>query len=286
MVKKRLGRGLAAIIKGGSDPETKIIMPKDQIQKIDVQKITPNPDQPRKIFREDTIRELAQTIKDNGLLSPILVSKDGDKFILIAGERRLRAVKLLKQKRIDAIVRDIKKDKRLEIGLIENLQRENLNPIDIANGYRALMEYFQISHEELSMKVGKKRTTVTNTLRLLKLPQEIQEYVSRGTISMGHARSVLGLKTKSQLMAAVKKILSKKLSVRQTEKMVQSILDVSRGTKKKKKSRDPNVVKAEGDIMEKLGTKVELAYKGKTGKLIIHFTTLDDLDRIMNLMGL
>ena len=283
MAKKRLGRGLSAIIETAADEVKVRIDENGRVVQILISDIIPNPDQPRKDFNEKSIQELSVSIRQYGLMQPIIVSKEKNKYLIIAGERRYRACSLLGMKKIDAIVRDYEKEKQLELALIENIQREDLNPIEIADTYSVMMNRFQLTQKELSERVGQDRATIANMIRLLSLPVEVKDSVSRGTLSMGHARALLRLKNTRLIKQFAANIVKHGWSVRETEDRVKK--NVSRETNdsavKEIERKDPNIKKLEDDLIKKLGTKVDIQYKGKKGKIVIHFYSLDDLDRII-----
>jgi len=276
-MKTALGRGLDALI-----PEKG-----EEILHIEVSRISAGGEQPRKVFRDESLKELAASIKERGVLQPVIVSRTGDgAFRLIAGERRWRASQLAGLKKIPAIVKNVAAKDSLEIALIENIQRENLNPVETAEAFHKLMKDFNLTQEELSEKVGKERATVANYLRLLKLPDEIKLFISDGSLSMGHARAILSIEGRASQADAARKIITKGLSVRETEALAKNI-SVS-GTKKSKAHKghkDPQIASLEDRLIKNLGTKVRINHKGKKGgKIEIEYYSLDELDRLLEIL--
>lgn len=282
MNKNRLGRGLDSLI-GGADS---LVTEQDQILQIQLDLIRPNPYQPRKEFNEEGIQELAQSIKEHGVIQPVIVKKTVRGYILIAGERRLRASKLAGLETIPAVAKDLNDRQMREIALIENLQREDLNPIEIADAYDKLIKELNYTQEQLSKRVGKSRPQIANFLRLLQLPDAIKDHVSRGTLSYGHARTLLGLDNKEYQVTLANRIIIEKLSVRETEEIVQNLANVSRETKLKKKKKlvNPEVDRIERQLEEILGTGVKIVEGKKKGKIEIDFFSSDDLERIINII--
>ena len=232
---KRLGKGLDALFPSIEVTED------DKVLQINITDLRPNPYQPRKEFEPEAIEELKQSILEHGVIQPIIVRKSIKGYEIIAGERRFRASKEAGLKTVPAVVKELSEAQVMEIAIIENIQREDLNAIEVAAAYHKLMERLQITQEELAKKVGKSRPHVTNFLRLLQLPDNVQEYVSRGTLSMGHARALLAVKDRKQLILLAKKTIDEGLSVRQLESIVQKLENVSRGTKVIKTKREVNV---------------------------------------------
>jgi ParB family chromosome partitioning protein len=275
-MKTALGRGLDALI---TDKGQEIIQ-------IELKRINQGEEQPRKVFRDDALKELAASIKQKGVLQPVLVNrkKDGS-FSLIAGERRVRASKIAGLKRIPAIVKNIDPEDTLEVSLIENIQREDLGPIETAQAFQRLLKQFGLTQEKLSEKVGKERATVANYLRLLKLPQEIRKPLNDGELSMGYARAILSADGKQGQMALAKKIVKKGLSVREAERLVKkkaSDLNVKKGSALS--GRDPNIASLEEKLIKNLGTKVRIKHRGKRGQIEIEYYSLDELDRLLEVL--
>jgi ParB family transcriptional regulator, chromosome partitioning protein len=273
-MKTALGKGLESLL---PDKTQEII-------NIDVTRIIPGDQQPRKIFKDAALRDLAASIKEKGVLQPVIVSRTGDgTFRLIAGERRWRASSLAGLKKIPAIVKDVALADSLEIALIENIQREDLNPVETAEAFHRLMKDFGLTQEELSAKVGKDRATVANYLRLLKLPDEIKKFVNEGSLSMGHARAILSIEGKPNQLEAARRIIHKGLSVRETETLAKKW---STGAKKKivRHKKDPQIESLQEKLIRSLGTKVRIHHKGKKGKIEIEYYSLDELDRLLDIL--
>jgi ParB family chromosome partitioning protein len=306
MAKPALGRGLGALLGGApaaakppspaatatspaavSAPE---IDPRERIQRVALGRIRPCPFQPRKDFTPDTLRELADSIREQGIVQPLIVRDRGDHFEIIAGERRWRAAQLLNLAEVPIILREADDRAVLELALIENLQRENLNAIEEAQGYSQLISQFQLTQEDVATKVGKSRAVVANALRLLKLPQVLQSYIRDGRLSVGHAKVVLGLATEKQQQQAVERVIKDGLNVRQTEGLVAKLQ--ARGTESAKPAnitpltKDAHVADLENRIREKLGTKVHLRYAQGKGALEIAFFNDDELERILQILGI
>jgi len=273
-MKTALGKGLESLL-----PEKS-----QEVINIDITRIIPGEQQPRKVFRDTALQELAASIKERGVLQPIIVSRTGDgTFRLIAGERRWRATALAGLKKIPAMVKDVASADSLEIALIENIQREDLNPVEMAEAFHRLMKDFSLTQEDLSAKVGKERATVANYLRLLKLPDEIKRLVNDGSLSMGHARAILAIEGKANQVEAARRIIHKGLSVREAETLAKKW-----GTGAKKKTthhkKDPQIESLQEKLIRSLGTKVRIYHKGKKGKIEIEYYSLDELDRLLDIL--
>ncbi|MHB1956430.1 MAG: ParB/RepB/Spo0J family partition protein [Sulfobacillus sp.] len=276
-----LGRGLEALLPqmGVSEGE--------EVSEILLETIRPNPYQPRKRMDEEKLAELMNSIKEHGVLQPIMLRVAVPRgYEIVAGERRFRAVERLGMARIPAIVRTISDKQAMEIALIENLQREDLNAIEIAEAYLNVMKHFDLTQEELAARVGQSRSHVANMLRLLALPDELRADVSRGTISMGHARALLSVNDEGARMLLARKIVAEGLSVRAVEVMCQHLADVPRGTKKQERRQpDPQIRAVEERLRNRLGTSVRIQMGKKRGKIEIDYFSLDDLDRILALFA-
>jgi ParB family chromosome partitioning protein len=302
MPKSALGRGLGALL-GGSPRAAKPAPPpaaaatptpvadaREQVERVPVSRIQPCPFQPRKDFSSEALRELADSIKEQGIVQPLIVRTHGDRYELIAGERRWRAAQLLGLTVVPVIVREADDRAVLELALIENLQRENLNPIEEAQGYSQLIEQFQLTQEDAAAKVGKSRAVVANALRLLRLAPEIQAYVRDGRLSVGHAKVILGLSRMDEQKLAAERVLKKSLNVRQTEELVAQLQN-RRATGSGARSptaplnMDSHVAAIEQRLHERLGTKVDLRYRQGKGALQIHFYNDDDLERVLDILG-
>ncbi|MFH1824618.1 MAG: ParB/RepB/Spo0J family partition protein [Candidatus Firestonebacteria bacterium] len=274
---KGLGRGLESLI-----PRHKEEV-KSGIEEIEIDKIKPNRYQPRKNFNQTKLHNLIASIQEKGIVQPVLVRKIGEnEYELIAGERRLRAAKEAKLSKIPVVVKDVKDGDMLELALIENIQRDNLDSIEEANAYKRLIEEFNLTHEEIAKKVGKDRSTITNILRLLNLPDKIQEYVSRETISVGHAMVLLGIEETSLQDSICENIIKKELSVRQSEALASKVK--KSGDKLKGQPEiDIHIADAEKQLQYIFGTKVKIKGR-KKGKIEIYYYTLDELNRIYEIM--
>jgi len=281
MERRALGKGLGALIpeqvvEGGVHREEIVYVQSGQIK--------PNPFQPREDFDQTSIEELAQSIKEKGVIQPLLVRRRGDNYELIAGERRFRATNILGLKEIPVIVREVSDQDSLELALIENIQREGLNPIEEAHAYQHLMDKFKVTQEKISEVLGKARVTITNTLRLLKLPHEIQEEMKKGRISFAHGRALLEIEDTNHQRKLVQDIISKGLSVRELE----SLIKRSRPKLLKRKigqgQREPLVAILEEQLQHALATKVRISKRKKRGHINIEFYSQEDLERIVNVI--
>lgn len=271
-MKTALGKGLDALL-----PEKG-----EEIINLDITRIVPGEQQPRRVFNDKALNELAQSIKEKGILQPIIVRKAGDgTFRIVAGERRWRAATIAGLKKVPVIIKDTDPSDSLEIALVENIQREDLNPIETAEAFQRLMREFNLTQEELSTKVGKERATVANYLRLLKLPEEIKDLINRGSLSMGHARAILAVEGKANQIELARTIVTRGLSVREAESLSKR---VSRPKKKLSRSKDPQIASLEEKLKQSLGTKVKIQHKGKRGKIEIEYYSLDELDRLLDIL--
>ena len=274
MRKKVLGKGLSALIPdfGGALEEG--------ILEIETHRIIPNRYQPRVIYEQDKIEELARSIKENGIIQPLIVRKEADAYEIIAGERRWRAAQKAGLQKVPVVVKSVSDDKIIEMALVENIQREDLNPIEIARSYNILLKEYALKQEEIAGRVGKERSSVANYLRLLSLSSDVQEALKKGKLEMGHARAIAGLKEPAKQGRVLREVTRRGLSVRDTENLVKRVKE---GGKKKEKSIDPDVVAAQDDLMGILGAKVSI--KGKSrGKIEIHFKSEEELDRLYALL--
>ena len=277
--KRGLGRGLSALINDDISLEEEENLIKD----IEIKLIEANKDQPRRNFREENLLELSKSIKENGIIQPIIVRKKGRKYELIAGERRLRAAEMAGLKTVPSIVKDIDDGKSAKFALIENIQREDLNPVEEAKAYRSIMDKYSISQEELSKEVGKSRSYISNSLRLLNLKDEILDYIVDGKLSQGHGKALLSLKDSSLHSKIAKDIIKRELSVRDTERLIREMSE-KRQEKKAPRKKDSHIIALEESLMNSLGTKVSLKGNDKKGKIEIEYYGLDDLDRILEIL--
>jgi len=273
MSKKALGKGLGAFI-----PEEFGILKEERYAEVEIDEIRPNPFQPRMRFNDQTIEELASSIRESGVVQPVLVVPEEDHYKIIVGERRWRAAQKAGLRKIPVLIRNIPKEKQLEVSLIENIHREELNPMEIALAYQRLIEEQNCTQQDLADKVGKDRTSVTNYLRLLKLPKEIQDQLNEGKISMGHARAVLALEDESAQIYACRQIVEKNLSVRNTEKLVSRLKE--RPPRTQRRLEDPDLRALQEEMLKALGTKVLITGSRTKGVLKIFYFSLDDLNRI------
>jgi ParB family transcriptional regulator, chromosome partitioning protein len=280
--KTGLGKGLDALF-----PEIELSpqSPAGNFLECDVDKIIPNPFQPRRQFPEAEMAELADSIKAQGILQPLLVRESGGKYELIAGERRLRAAKLAGLFKVPVMVKEIKDAELLELSIIENIQRQDLNPIEEAEAYQQLLTEFKLTQEQVAKRVGKSRPAIANFLRLNQLPQEIKSCLKDGTLTTGHARALLGLTTAALQRKVGKLVVDKGLSVRETERLVQGLNADAAQKKAAGTSQDDIYFKSVSeDLSRYFGTKVLIKRKGQQGKLEIEFYSDDDLDRLLGLL--
>lgn len=282
--KRALGRGLSALIPqaGGPASSAEATPPKPGVLKLPIEAIARDLAQPRRVFDEEKLKELAESIKAQGIIQPVLVRKEGDHYRLIAGERRWRAAQLAGLQEIPALVREASEAEAFELALVENLQRADLNPIEEAEGYRRLVEEFSLTQEQVSQRVGKDRSSVANALRLLQLPDEVKSLVASGAINMGHARALLGVPRIPEMVELAERIAAQKLSVRDTERLVKQAKAPASAQPPKKQS--PEARKVVEELQRLLGTKVRLDDRGGQGTLEIDFFSYADLDRILALL--
>lgn len=280
--KSALGKGLGALI---PDMDNEIVSDKNQgILEIDINKVTPNKFQPRKNFDEEKLQELSQSIKENGIIQPIIVNKSGKFYNIIAGERRWRAARIAGLKTVPVIEKDLTEKEIMEISLIENLQREDLNPIEEALAYRRLMDEFSLTQEEISVRVGKSRPVIANSLRLLNLDKRVIQYIVEGTISEGHGRVLAGIDSFELQYELAKRIIDDGLNVRQTEKLAKSLND-NKSKKKEKVKTDIYIKEIEDRLKTVLGTKVTINKGNKKSKIEIEYYSNEDLERILDIFN-
>ncbi len=285
MAVRRLGKGLGALIPDIDDEQQS---QSDRLKEVPVSKVRPNPFQPRETFDPITLEELKQSIAENGIIQPITVRISDNGYELIAGERRLRAVQQLGLDNVPAFVMEVSSDREMmELSLIENIQRENLNPIDEAKGYQALLEKCKLTQDDVAQKVGKERSTITNALRILKLPEVIQQSVSKGELGAGHARALLSLAEKNEQIQLWKKIIHKQLSVRQVENLVKSAkASPKKSLPNEPTNVDPYIKETENKFRSLLGTQVKIHVNkdGSSGKIEIEYYSDTDIERILELI--
>lgn len=283
-----LGQGMNALIKSGDRDIKKAVeeAEKNGVLEIDIKLIEMNPDQPRKVFNEEQIKGLAESIKENGLINPITLREKDGKFQIISGERRFRAFKFLERNKVPALVlKNIADSKMLELTLVENIQREDLNAIEIAKSYKKLIYDLNIKQEELANRVGKSRSTVSNSMRILDLSENIQNMILQGKLTEGHARAILSLPSEKERENFAKIIVEKNYSVRECERIVKEKKESKNIQSKETPKKDPNIKKLENDLEKIFSTKVNVIDKnGKEGKIIIEYYSADDLSRIMDML--
>src|SRR5579863_1590660 len=279
MTRKALGRGLSALLQ---EVETR----PGGAEEVELELIDPNPLQPRRDFPEAALQELADSIRASGIVQPVLLRRAADRFQLVAGERRWRAARQAGLKSIPAVVRELSDCYALEPALTENLLREDLNPLEVAHAYEALQERFQLTHEEIAARLGANRSTVTNALRLLRLPHTVQEMIASGTLSPGHARALLGLDSGPAQESLAQVIVKRGLSVRQVESMVTAsgTMQPKEKAAKVQPEPDPNTRAAILEMERTLGTRVRVLGDGSRGRIEISYFSAEDLDRIYGLI--
>ena len=274
MKRNVLGKGIAAIISNEPSGEKKLF-------DIAIDDIYPNPFQPRKNFQEDALRQLAESMREIGIIQPLVVFKREGKYFIVVGERRWRAAQLLKWEKVPALVREFSDNDIMAEALIENIQREELNAMEIAEGIEALISQSGEGQQDIADKLGMNRTTVTNFLRLLKLPAKVKEYVASEKLDQGHARALLSLKSNADILEAAERIIRKKLSVRQAEMLVKNFYILPEPV-----NQDPDILKMENKLTQLFASKVKLAYaKSGKGKIEIFFNTLAEFERLFSILA-
>ncbi|MBL7082253.1 MAG: ParB/RepB/Spo0J family partition protein [Candidatus Aminicenantes bacterium] len=272
MKKKALGKGLKAFL-----PEEYGILKEERYAELDIEQIKPNPLQPRLKFDHESIDQLAHSIKESGILQPIVVIQDKSYYKIIIGERRWRAAQKIGLKKIPAVIRSMAKVKQFETSLVENLQREDLNPLEVALAYKKLIQELNYTQQDIADKVGKDRTSVANYLRLLNLPKEIQNNLAERKISMGHARALISLENSRLQISLARQIIQKQLPVRDVEKIIHKIKHPT--PSKKDQLPDPDLMALQEELIRLLGTKVSISGSQKKGVIKIHYFSTDDLNR-------
>jgi ParB family chromosome partitioning protein len=275
MSKKALGRGLSALFADTPSFEQDLV-------ELFLDQLDPTESQPRHVFHHDKLRELADSIKSNGLIQPIIVRRSGERFQIIAGERRWRASQLAGLAKIPCIIKEASDDRVLAISLIENLQREDLNPIEEAAAYKMLLDRFHATQEEVAGRIGKDRSSIANSLRLLKLPKEVQALVEQNRLSMGHARALLSVESPARQIALAAEIVGKSLSVREAERLTRKASALPNLASKRagRPGTDANVLAAEAKLRKKLGAPVKIKLAERGGLIEIKFSSMDDLTRL------
>lgn len=282
--KRGLGKGLSALIP--DDLEGNLFNEdekKDQIVELDISLVVSNENQPRKEFEKESLEELKDSIKQYGIIQPIVVRKLNDKYEIIAGERRWRAAKEASLKKVPCIIKEVDDKEAIKLALIENIQRQDLNPIEEANAFKALIDNYNLKQDEVAKAVGKSRSYIANSLRLLNLDKEILDYVSEGKITVGHGKALLGVRNKKERLNVAKAIVDKNLNVRETEKLVSKAK--TRKSKKDVVKKDPFIEEIEEKLMRALGTKVSLISSKSGGKIEIEFYSDEDLQRILEVIA-
>ncbi|PGL72813.1 ParB/RepB/Spo0J family partition protein [Bacillus sp. AFS055030] len=275
---KGLGKGIGAFFQDINQQE-------ELVQEIDLKELRPNPYQPRKVFDETAMLELTQSVIEHGILQPIIARKSIKGFQIVAGERRYRAAKNAGLNTVPVIVRDLTEDQMMELAVLENLQRDDLNPLEEAEAYQTLIEQLHLTQEQLAKKLGKSRPHIANYLRILTLPNSVQKMVEEGTLSMGHGRALLGLKRKGLIESTALKVIEKNLSVREVETLVNELNEnVSRETPKKSPTKNIFFSEYEELLQEKFGTSVKIKSAKDKGKIEIQFFNKEDLERILSII--
>ncbi len=284
-VERRLGRGLESLL-GSAEPKPPATVEKES-HELSIERIRPNPYQPRTAFDERELLELVESIRQVGILQPLVVRPVGEHFEIIAGERRFRAAQIAGLQAVPAVERAASDDDLLTLALVENLQRQDLNAIEKAHGFKRMIDRFSLTQEEAAKRIGKDRSTVANFIRLLDLPESVQHVVSRGTISMGHARALLGLPHASAQQALALRIEEEGLSVREVESIVSKVRQAKKPHRPSPESPQPAFIRdLENRMREHFGTKVSVIRKTEAGRITIHFFNDDDLQRILDVLGL
>lgn len=292
MSKKALGKGIDALIDQVEEPEPE---ERRDVEKISIRQIEANPYQPRTQFDEEALSELADSIKQRGIIQPLVVEKSRQGYTIVAGERRFRAARMAGLTEIPVLIRSFSDEEKLEIALIENIQREDLNPIEEAKAYRRLMDKYELNQEGLAKKIGKKRSTVANAVRLLKLPEDMQDSVVEGSLSSGHARAILSVVNPADQRILFSRIVSERLSVRETERLAEGFNKGIRSSEKSKgkskessegeREKSPEVQEIEQKFLDRLGTKVTLKGSVEKGKIEISYYSKDDLQRLYEIIS-
>ena len=294
-----LGRGLEALF-ADSVPVTREVKPletaskpakksaekadpAETVQYISIHDVKPNANQPRKVFDEEKIAELAASIKENGIIQPLIVRKKGKGYEIVAGERRWRASVKAELKEVPCIVRELDDEQNMLLAIVENMQREDLNPMEEAEGLNQMIAAYGLTQEQVSKSIGKSRPYIANSLRLLKLPEEIRDLISDGSLSAGHGRTLVSVPDEARQIEIARKILKEGLSVRETEKLAAEKEEPGK-KRRGRKPKDPDVARVEADLKEALGTRVNIKRTGKKGKIEIEFFSRDELERLIEML--
>ncbi len=276
MTKKALGKGLDVFL-----PDEIGLIKDERLAEVEIDLLRPSPDQPRMKFSPQALEELAASIRETGVIQPVVVIPEEDHYRIVVGERRWRAAQLAGLKKIPALIRRLPREKQLEVSLVENLQREDLNPLEVAKVYQRLIEELGLTHEEVAARVGKDRSSVTNHLRLLTLPPEVQSLLAENKISMGHARALASLSDPDLQITLAKKVAAKGISVRETERIVQRLIKKPKEPKAKKSF--PELMAAEEELIRALGTKVKVEGTLDRGVVKIFYFSSEDLNRLLSI---
>lgn len=288
--KKGLGKGLDALFANAeiNTQQISVSNTKENIEKgisyININDIKPNENQPRKDFNDEKIEELADSIKEHGLIQPVVLRKSGKGYEIVAGERRWRACRKAGIKEIPCIIKELTDEENMLVAIIENMQREDLNPVEEAEGINQMIEVYGMTQEQVSKSVGKSRPYITNALRLLKLPVEIRRMLSEGKLTAGHARAIAGVEDKKKQLLIAELVIKNELSVRQTEKLIKEEKINEKRPAKRRAEKNADVKRVEEDLKMILGTKVNLEHKGKKGKIEIEYYSREELDRLIELL--
>lgn len=276
---KGLGKGLDSLF-------SNVKLEEETVQEVNIKELRPNPYQPRKIFSDEAIEELKQSILEHGILQPLIVRKSIKGYEIVVGERRYRAAKMAGLDIVPVVVRDLNDQQMMELAVLENLQREDLTPIEEGAAYQMLMDQLHITQEQLAKRLGKSRPHIANHVRLLSLPKEIQQLIIDGKLSMGHGRALLGLKKKDKIKPVVDKVIKEQLNVRQLEQLVNNLnKNVPRETKSQKEKKDIFLIEQETYLRERFGTTVNIKQSKNKGKIEIQFFSKDDLNRILEILN-
>lgn len=277
---KRLGKGLDSLF------QTVELKDEETVQEISIQQLRPNPYQPRKVFADEALEELKQSIIEHGILQPLIVRKSIKGYEIVVGERRYRAAKEAGLEMVPAVVREFSEQQMMELAILENLQREDLTPIEEGAAYQMLIDRLHITQEQLAKRLGKSRPHIANHVRLLSLPTEIQQYITEGKLTMGHGRALLGLKKKEKINIVADKVIKEQLNVRQLEQLINQLNNnVPRETAKKKEKKDVFFVEQETHLRERFGTPVSIKQTKNKGKIEIEFFSKEDLNRILEILN-
>ncbi len=285
-----LGKGLDALFSSSEiEVPTEPISGAEQLDNngisyIDINDIKPNEKQPRKNFDEEKLEELATSIKEHGLIQPVVLRRSEIGYEIVAGERRWRACRKAGIREIPSIIKDLTDEQNMLIAIVENMQREDLNPIEEAEGLNQMIDLFGLTQEEVSKSIGKSRPYITNALRLLKLPQQIRNFLSEGKLSAGHARAIAGISDPEKQVEIAEYVIEKELSVREIEKLIKELGKDKKKNAQRKMEKTPDVKRLEEDLKQIMGTKVNLSQKGKKGRIEIEYYSRDELERLIELL--